>query len=351
MNKSSKISISCSPKKPSKLNESMIKPKNKILCEEDSQIKNSNKKTSVKSVNNLSISNMNSLTNQSKSQRDDNYIDKSNSNVSIMSPSTREDELYNRVYNVFLGKFVEYQDKIKMNESESILECLIKSFDSLSVFNSKFKKISEMLNSFNDPNKTKILIDNHKEEYNKVLEENSKLKIKAFDSLLESKDNSINDLKKKYLHLKKKCDNYKEIINENSTLKSCYKEKSIELEKIKEKEVKLMKIIFFLNKKAGISLEEVINNLENLDNISSKQTGLNTEKEKDSTTSRLNTSEMTVYFPDKTTYNTNQTSSKKKVPKLNFTQLPGYESPLSSKNNEMIKINVNIEDKTGSNKK
>jgi len=47
----------------------------------------------------------------------------------------------------------------------------------------------------------------------------------------------------------KKLENYKELIKENSSLKSNYKDKSVELEKCKDKEMKLMKIIFFLNKK------------------------------------------------------------------------------------------------------
>jgi hypothetical protein len=252
-----------------------------------------------------------------------------------------------------MNKILEFQEKIKMYENNSILDCLIKSFDALSQNYKKFKKISEMLNIFCDIDKSNNIIDNYKEEYNKVLEENTKLKIanekiKAFEILLESKDNAINDLKKKYSNLLKKMDNYKEIVKENSLLKTTLKEKSSELDKIKEKEVKLMKIIFFLNKKAGISLEEAINNLENLDNSGSKHQ-INNDVQ--SSTSVLNTSEMTVYFPDKTLHNTTNNNVKKFVPKLNFNNLPVYESPPSSKDNDMVQINVNIDEKNGSNTK
>jgi hypothetical protein len=299
---------------------------------------------------------MNTMTVPSKSQREENPNDKSSSvNISVATPSGTENEVYNKIYNVFLSKILEFQEKIKMYENNSILDCLIKSFDMLSHQCVKFKKISEMLSIFCDTSKSKNIIDNYKDEFNKILEENTKLKlanekIKAFEILLESKDNAINDLKKKYMNLLKKMENYKDISKENSSLKSLYKEKQVELEKCKEKEVKLMKIIFFLNKKAGISLEEAINNLENLENYGTKSQS-NYDNDIQSSTSSLNTSEMTVYFPDKTNYNTTGTISKKVVPKLNFTNLPGYESPPSSKNNELVHINLNLDDKNNSNKK
>ena len=56
-------------------------------------------------------------------------------------------------------------------------------------------------------------------------------KIKAFEILLESKDNAISDLKKKYSNLHKKLENYKELVKEHNSLKAFYKEKTNELEK------------------------------------------------------------------------------------------------------------------------
>ena len=164
LNKSSKISISCSPKNvktTSNHNDSGIKQKSRNVINDENNLKKSHIKAIPKSVNNVTLSDLNS--NIFKSKRDDNFIGKSFSNVSIMSPSIRrEDEIFNKIYNVFLGKFIEYKEKIKMYESNSIVECLIKSFDSLSVNFSKFKRISEMLNIFCDPSKTMNIIDNYK---------------------------------------------------------------------------------------------------------------------------------------------------------------------------------------------
>lgn len=331
----------------------MSKSKIKTLCDEDNNLKLSNNKPADKSIHST-LTNINTIiTVPSKSQREEYQNDKTSQNLSLITNTRNENEVYKKIYNIFMNKILEFQERIRMYENNSILDCLIKSFDSLSQNYKKFRKISEMLNIFCDTDKSNNILDNYKEEYNKVLEENTKLKIanekiKAFEILLESKDNAINDLKKKNSYLLKKMDNYKEIVKENSLIKTTLKEKTVDLDKIKEKEVKLMKIIFYLNKKAGISLEEAINNLENLDNSGSKYQISN---ENQSSSSVMNTSEMTVYFPDKTPQNPTNNNSKKFVPKLNFNNLPSYESPPSSKDNEMIKINVNIDDKNVSNNK
>ncbi len=134
MNKSSKICISCSPKNEKKgnINSSLSKSKLKTLCDEDNNLKLSNCKPADKTIHST-LTNINTIiTVPSKSQRDDYPNDKSSQNVSLITPSRNESEVYKKIYNVFMNKILEFQEKIKMYENNSILDCLIKSFDSLS---------------------------------------------------------------------------------------------------------------------------------------------------------------------------------------------------------------------------
>lgn len=257
-------------------------------------------------------------------------------NLSAENNNLNENENINFIFDTFLHKIAEAQNYLKLNEHNTIIDVLIKIFDTLSVtIDSKFKIISENLKIFCDTNPMKHpKIENDSilaEEYTKIKNDYEQIKRDLIKSENVSKEklndaeSTIQSLKKKYEIIKNKVYTLnKEYLDENKTLKTYIKDCTAELEFLRDKESKLMKVIYLIHKR-GISIDEIIGKGE-LDYLDSK---IDTNESFVSTTS-------TIYFPDKTTVKNNYTNNVS-IPRLDFNKVPHYESENDDNDVQAIK--------------
>jgi hypothetical protein len=259
-------------------------------------------------------------------------------------------QLSTYIYNIFFSKIIECQNQIKVNDPVAIVECLIKIFDSLSsTMDSKYRNISELLRVFCDP---KLMMKNYKTENDSLNEANTKLrhefecvkkehqkmellckgyleKISLSEQTIHIQEDKINEVRNKYKEMKNE---YNVIYEENKTMKNYLDECLTEIDYLKEKERKLMKVIYHIHKK-GVSVDEIIEgnigNIGNLSNLSQSYLGsqgpMSQSQRTENDISQFGNQTFNSYFPEKVTAE-HHLDQPKNVPKLDFTNIPGYES-------------------------
>jgi hypothetical protein len=185
--------------------------------------------------------------------------------------------------------------------------------------------------------------------------ENKDKEIKYKDSIIKEQENIISLLKQneknlkeqnqiinnKYEDLKK---NYQDLINENLMLKEQSDNDNKNINFLKEKEVKLMRMLYLIKEK-GIDINEILNEVKNESNNES----INKSQE---SYGNNNSSTMTIYFPDKINMpNIMETKKAEIVPKIDFNQIPEYtfeddkkESANEIHNQEEFNYNYNYND-------
>jgi hypothetical protein len=230
----------------------------------------------------------------------------------IRKASYSKDDTYNFIYNSFYNKIVEAHEHIKICDPFALIDCFIKIFDYLAInVDYKFKNINDILRVYCDPD---IEVKNYKQEIDKLIEQNTILKIElevmknqlgkkevicqSYIEKLKDSESYINSLKKKILMKK-------EVLEENKHNKDYIRDLNLELEFLREKESKLMKLIYYIHKK-GFPIDTMLaGEFEEMD-----QSYVSCE------------SNNTVYFPDKVKMN----EKKENVPKLDFSNIPEYET-------------------------
>lgn len=175
-------------------------------------------------------------------------------------------------------------------------------------------------------------IDKYKNELNGKNEiiKNQQELINKYKIIINDKNKKINDNEKEINELKNK---NKVIEGKNNSLKEMFTNYEKEIKSLKEKEMKLMQILYSLKEK-GININSIDNEVSNINDFSSSEDKNTDEVNSNSISDGLNkrvddiqSSTTTVYFPDKIYMksimaNTNS----EKVPKLNFNQVPEYEN-------------------------
>jgi hypothetical protein len=258
------------------------------------------------------------------SNRDKNFITDTNDSNSKNNPA---------IYNLMYTKLIELKILTEKNISGSkkkealptLSECLLNIFDFIANnYDIKFKKVVEIINKINESDKEKYLevksrqleLDNCKNELiNKELQiKNLIIENEKFTKEKEGIENLFGIIKKKYQSAKQNLNN---ITEENKSFKNIVKDCKAEIEFLREKELKMMKVMYLLQKK-GIPIDDIINeNFTVNDSVNSQ------------VSDSQNQSMMTVYFPDKINIKNNKYPSNKykvDVPLLDFSSIPAYES-------------------------
>jgi cell division protein FtsB len=240
-------------------------------------------------------------------------IEKTNSSSGTNRKSFySKEETYNFIFNAFYNKLIEAQNKIKANDTLAIIECFIKIFEYLAInADMKFKNINDIIKVYCDPRAT---VKNYKGELDSLVEQNAKLKFELdlLKQQVSKKDlqltNYLDKLKDQELNitkLKSKIQPAKEMKEENKQLKDYVKDLKREVEFLREKEGKLMKVIYSIHKK-GIAIDDLLGSADN---------GVPVDTSNDISTT-------TVYFPDKVHM---QPKKKDNIPRLDFNGIPDYE--------------------------
>lgn len=211
------------------------------------------------------------------------------------------------------------------------------------------KEINLKENNFQKVNEITLEIELLKEELNQLKETNALMKEEnnQFKVLLEDKDkeiknlksnnelkNDLSNLKIKYKHLKKKyLEDKDELEKYNSDLFSKIKDKEIENKFLREKENKLLQILFNIHRR-GVDISELMDSSElgNLKNINSR---LNLDHSPDNIDENLillqNSNRFITDFSDETFYFEDRFNFKKQeknsnaIPLLDFGKLVDYE--------------------------
>jgi chromosome segregation ATPase len=132
-------------------------------------------------------------------------------------------------------------------------------------------------------------------------------------------DNQIKTMKKQIKTLKSTMNSLSE---ENKTFKNSIKDYVSELEFLREKEMKMMEVMYIL-KNRGVQFDDIIKEAANI------------RKYKENLTEESVTSNATVYFPDKISMSTgNLNKANVYIPPLNFSNIPNYESEDENKKNK-----------------
>ena len=168
--------------------------------------------------------------------------------------------------------------------------------------------------------------------------------IKCKDKIIKEQENIIILLKENEIALKEKVqiinnkyeelkNNYEIIINENNILKNKLSADDKNIINLKEKEQKLMKMLYLIKEK-GIDINEILSEVKNESNKESKN--------KSESSERNIINNLTIYFPDKIKMkNIMDTKEAQNLPKINFNQIPEYsfqseEQKNSNKGEEMF---------------
>lgn len=235
------------------------------------------------------------------------------------------------------------------NKMGSVVQRNGKYSDTIPKKNSDEKMKIKKLLLIKEKNEKDIMVKN---EIIKRQEE----RIKEFKSNLDKTVLELNEYKNKYNNLqdeyKKLKDDYTKLLEEMNN-----KEKNICF--MKQKELKLMQILYVVKEK-GIDINSILNEINNnkeenhsiyISDTSNRQEGENISNENDDN-NNSELSKITAYFPDKVKMNNiMETNCAKIVPNINFNELPEYsfESGQSGNNNEIdddgLKFNkININD-------
>jgi hypothetical protein len=216
----------------------------------------------------------------------------SDRNKTISSSNIKE-EIYATIYNTFYSKLA---------CGENILNSFIKSFDYLAVnMDCRFKTLSELVKQ----TKTNDTVDSLNEQNVRFKNELdlTKSQLNKKDVLMQSYLDRIKEQELNITKLKSKIQNVRDMKEENKQLKDYVKDLKSEHEFLREKEAKLMKVIYSIHKK-GITIDDLLITTDQADTSDISST--------------------TVYFPDKVHM---EAKKQENIPLLNFNVLPDYEEP------------------------
>ena len=240
--------------------------------------------------------------------------------TTIASDPNNRESLLNNLFNTIYNKLFDF--KTRKKENESIQDCFLDLFDTLSnTYDTNFKKISELIKTIKTDSESKFKKDIEQMKLN-MDDKDKKLRsltlgIEKLSKENENLDNQLKLLKKQVKTLKSSVTSLSE---ENKTFKNSIKDYLSELEFLREKEMKMMEVMYLLKNK-GISLDDVIK--EAADNRRSRE----------NLTDESLISNATVYFPDKITMKPNGVQkSSLYIPPLNFSNIPSYETDEDNKN-------------------
>lgn len=187
-----------------------------------------------------------------------------------ISNSNSNHTLIQTIYSLFYNKLIEEEKKLHSNNTISQrLDSVSKCFEFLSTqIDPKFKKISQMLKI--EPDKcspqtqfhSQLKLDNDKlkSEISKldkiVLELNEK--IHKMEATIKEKDATFTSIKKKFTT---QTESNAYMQEENKKLKNSISDLKSELEYFREKEYKMMQVMYLLKKK-GVAIDEVIQEIQ-----------------------------------------------------------------------------------------
>ena len=182
--------------------------------------------------------------------------------------------------------------------------------------------------------------------------DNKDKEIKYKEKIIKEQENIIKILKQKEIQMKEHIkiinikyedlkEKYQKMINENKILNDILIENDKNIHFLKEKELKLMRILYLIKEK-GIDINSILNEMKNESNNESINS-----YEISNDSNLTNSSNVTIYFPDKINMKkTMETKGADKVPKIDFNQIPDYsfQSDEDKKNNEEELLNKYIFD-------
>jgi hypothetical protein len=260
---------------------------------------NSLEKTN-KSINNSPVSLKRLKTDYSLPKVGDGVKDSSERDkLTITSNSMKESDVYGFIYNTFQSK---------LTSEGNLADNLIKAFDYLATnADNKFKNLSDFIKSHNPTSKVNTeAIDSLNEQNIKLRNELelTKSQLGKKDVLVQSYLDKIKEQELNITKLKSKIQSVREMKEENKQLKDYVKDLKSEVEFLREKEGKLMKVIFSIHKK-GIAIDELL-----------------TSSDIQHDTSDISTT--TYYFPDKVHMENKQGGGG--VPRLDFNTLSDFEA-------------------------
>ncbi len=221
------------------------------------------------------------------------------------------------IKNIIESKISQYKESIIQLDFLSLHECISSILQKISKVDEIFTPAFEQFYSLIDIEKSKSIISHQKEQKKLLQNEIEKLN-RVIDELKEINKRNISELIKK-----------------DSEIKFKEKKFSEEIEIYKKREQKILKMLYLIET-GGISLNQVININNNSNVFSNKNNELDLQIDERSKNlgESVSNPDLTVYFPDKTPkISTNSNLTKKFVPKLDFKNLPKYESPVSSQEN------------------
>lgn len=205
--------------------------------------------------------------------------------------------------------------------------------------NEKKPKIGMVTSSAEDKIKIQRLI---KEKENKEKE------IKLKDKIIKEQENIIKLLRQnegqmkeqiqiingKYEEIKEK---YQNLIGENKILKDKLYEDDKNINDLKKNEIQLMRMLYLLKEK-GIDIDKILNEVKSESN--NEYINKSEIKEINEDNNLKNSSNLTIYFPDKVNMNNiMQTKEAKNVPKIDFKQIPEYSFTDEEKQNDDDEMN------------
>jgi len=222
------------------------------------------------------------------------------------------------IKNIIESKISQYKESIIQLDFLSLHECISSILQKISKVDEIFTPAFEQFYSLIDIEKSKSIISHQKDQKKLLQNEIEKLN-RVIDELKEINKRNITEL-----------------IKMDSEIKFKEKKFTEEIEIYKKREQKILKMLYLIES-GGISLNQVININNNSNIFSNKNNEMDFQIDERSKNlgESISNPDLTVYFPDKTPkISTKSNLTKKFVPRLDFKNLPKYESPVSSHNSQ-----------------
>ena len=260
-------------------------------------------------------------------------LNKSESNKIFLSAFKHNNNIHSRNKNININTALiktntnlGYNRSYNNSNNKKIINSKIKKYriNFSPVYTNHTISMSTQKSKFNE-SKTKSLED----KIQKLIKEkeNKEKEIKLKNKIIKEQENIINLLKQNEITLKEQNkivndkyedikEKYENINNENKIIKDKLYENE---KKYKEKELKLVGILYLLKEK-GIDIDSILNEVKNEPiNESLNKSEPNEEN------NLKNSSNLTIYFPDKVNMkNIMQTKEAENIPKIDFNQVPEY---------------------------
>jgi hypothetical protein len=254
------------------------------------------------------------------------------------------------VYNIFINSLINNKEKI-CEDLFQIINCFMYCFEELKSYNQNFSKIIEFLKLTlecgDHTDKNFLRKENHclKVESNKIKMElehlNKQLikndclnkkyieKISSMEEILKRKDELIqnfSDKNKSIIENMEKLNNQYEI--DIHGLRQSLATNEEEINVFKEKEKKLMRLIYLVYRK-GKNINDLLNTKEGKDCVNNDDSEINQNDYFNDISSKNDVSKVTFYFTD-IPKNDEKINRNLNIPVLDFSKLPEYESPRST---------------------